>query len=142
VGGGGRLSDEPYSRRNAKKRHNHKTKQMMNFDEIMKSVESELAAEATYKPLGKWRNYPLKRANSNAPYHYRRGGRLYVVMQDTEGVLHHKLQKLEYNTEENTTCRLTSRKSKNATNPSLQLELTASHIAYKNYNSADNVRKK
>ena len=89
----------------------------MNFDEIMQSVESELAAEA--------------------PYHYRRGGRLYVVMQDTEGVLHHKLQKLEYNTEENTTCRLTSRKSKGATNPSLQLQLTASHLAYIRYNKAD-----
>lgn len=111
---------------------------MEDFDDIMRRIESELAAEAAFKPLNKWRNYPLKRANSNAPYHYRRGGKLYVVMQDTEGVLHHNIQKLEYNTEENTTCRLTSRKSKNATNPSLQLELTASHLAYIRYNkSAD-----
>lgn len=108
---------------------------MMNFDEIMRAVESELAAEASYQPVKRWQNYKLKRANSNAPYHYRRGGKLYVVMQDTEGALHHKIQKLEYNTQENTTCKLTNKKSKNATSPSLQLELTASHIAYKNYNS-------
>jgi hypothetical protein len=137
VGGGGRLSDEPYSRRNAPSVITIKTKQMEDFDAIMRRIDSKLAAEASYKPVSRWRNYSLKRANSNAPYHYRRGGRLYVVMQDTEGVLHHNIQKLEYNTQENTTCKLTNRKSKNATNPSLQLELTASHLAYIRYNKAD-----
>jgi len=114
-----------------------KTKQMMNFDEIMRAVESELAAEASYQPVKRWQNYKLKRANSNSPYHYRRAGKLYLVLKDTEGNLHHKIQKLEYNTQENTTCNLNNKKSKGSTSPSLQLELTASHIAYKNYNSAD-----
>mgnify|MGYP003625186416 FL=1 len=110
---------------------------MMNFEEIMRAVESELAAENSYKPVNQWQNYSLKKANSNAPYHYRREGKLYIVMQDTEGVLHHKIQKLEYDTEENSNCKLTNRKSKNATNPGLQLELTASHLAYIKYNKAD-----
>ena len=110
---------------------------MEDFDDIMRRIDSKLAAEASYKPINKWKNYSLKRANSNAPYHYRRGGRLYLVLKDTEGVLHHTIQKLEYPTQENTTCKLTNRKSKNATNPGLQLELTASHLAYIRYNKAD-----
>ncbi len=88
----------------------------------------------TGKPDLKWKQYTRKNRDSKTPYHYRRNGRLYVVLKDIEGQLIHKLQKLEYPTQKNTENTLSRKITKGATNPSLQVELTASHLAYVRYN--------
>lgn len=105
----------------------------MNFEEVMQIVNTKRSNDKNNNIVWQWQQYKLKRANSNAPYHYRRNGKLYLVLKDKEGNIIHKLQKLEYNVLDNTTCPLSNKKSKNA-NPSQAIELNAAHLAYKEFN--------
>ena len=105
----------------------------MNFKEVMNIVKIKRANDENKYIVSKWQQYRLKRKNSKCPYHYRRNGKLYLVLKDKEGNLFHKLQRFEYDVLDNTTCRLSNKKSKNA-NPSQQLELDKAHFTYIKYN--------
>ena len=99
----------------------------------MQVIAAERASKESNNIVSKWKQYRLKRANTNAPYHYRRNGKLYLVLKDKENNIIHKLQKLEYDVKDNTTCRLSNKKSKNA-KPAQKLKLDAAYMAYKEYN--------
>tara|TARA_B100000424_G_scaffold136445_1_gene103525 strand:+ start:403 stop:747 length:345 start_codon:yes stop_codon:yes gene_type:complete len=107
---------------------------MKTFDELLKIANDNMQRKEAGKPVLKWKQYTLKNRNSEAPYHYRRNGRLYVVLKDIQGQIIHQIQKLEYPTQKNTENTLSRKITKGATNPALQVELTASHLAYVKYN--------
>ena len=105
----------------------------MNANEIMQLIAIEEANKESNNILYKWKQYRLKRANTNAPYHYRRNGKLYLVLKDKANNIIHKLQNIEYNTLQNTCCKLSNKMSKNA-RPAQSVELDAAHLAYIKYN--------
>ena len=79
-----------------------------------------------------WNGNKLKNKGKTNQHHYRRDGRLYVVVRTKQG-LEHKLTDVLYKTINNSSCSLTSRMSKNA-NPTQSVRLTKEHIAYAQHN--------
>ena len=75
-----------------------------------------------------WNGNKLKNKGKSNQHHYRRDGRLYVVVRTKMG-LEHKLSDVLYKTINNSSCSLTSRMSKYAT-PSQDVRLTKEHLAY------------
>ena len=82
--------------------------------------------------LETWNGNRLKNKGKRNAHHYRRDGRLYIVVRK-QGIIEHKLTDVLYKTINNSTCPLSSRMSKNAT-PKLDMVLTKNYLAYKKHN--------
>lgn len=75
-----------------------------------------------------WNGKRLKNVGKPNQHHYRRDGRLYTVVRTKMG-LEHKLSETLYKTINNSSCRLTSRMSKNA-NPTRDWNMTRDYVTY------------
>ena len=84
--------------------------------------------DRTHGILEVWQGKKLKNAGKSNAHHYRRDGRLYVVVRTKLG-LEHKLSNVLYKTINNSSCKLTSRMSKYS-NPKQQLKLTRDFLTY------------
>ena len=79
-----------------------------------------------------WNGNKLKNKGKSNQHHYRRDGRLYVVVRTKQG-LEHKLTDVLYKTINNSSCNLTSRMSKHS-KPAQDVRLTREHLAYIKHN--------
>ena len=82
--------------------------------------------------LDTWNGNKLKNKGKTNQHHYRRDGRLYVVVRTKQG-LEHKLSNVLYKTINNSCCNLTNRMSKHS-NPAQDVRLTREHLTYIEFN--------
>ena len=99
---------------------------------LKKSWAVAKGTDRTNGILDIWNGNKLKNKGKVNQHHYRRDGRLYVVVRTKQG-LEHKLTDVLYKTINNSTCNLTNRMSKYS-NPAQDVRLTGEHLAYIKYN--------